>query len=365
MSDEPLKASPGEGARAQSDDIAVNSQLLAGILETHRQLQSDRELADLIAFLLSDMPASLSVPASELHLLDADGDIARRLPGALADNRALTLSNDSLSLQSLYASTPQIEIIGFADERMFRVLPWNTSANGAVLIPLLDEGRLVGSYHLGLAQESPGGGRAELSLLQSLMHGVALALQRALRQQQIDELMLLDAETGVGNRRAFRRVLEREIARARRTAQPLAMLLLKVDDFDDLCLDYGESACRFLMRRLAQRVASCLRETDHLSRVEADGFGVLLPVCSEHHGHDIGERLCSDIRDFAIDDGRGGVFQTTLSVGVVSWDPSTLPSDSRERLVALFESESASALAKTVTRGGNGVSISRLGALMV
>ncbi|MEQ8516544.1 MAG: GGDEF domain-containing protein, partial [Chromatocurvus sp.] len=224
---------------------------------------------------------------------------------------------------------------------------------------------LIGSYHMGLSQEAPGGGRAELKLLQSLTHGVALALQRALRQQQADALMLLDAETGVGNRRAFRRVLGREIARCRRSGEPMSMLLLKVDNLDDLHANHGEAACRFLMRRLAQRLTSCLRETDHISRVEGDGFGLLLPACSEPHGHDIGERLCGDIRDFAIDDGRGGVFHTTLSVGIVSWDPATLPSDSRERLVALFEAEAVSALAKTVTRGGNGVSISRLGALMI
>lgn len=365
MSDKPVTTSPAGVGGMSGDDIAVNSDLLTGILDAHRSLQADNTLAELMLFLLSQLPASFGAPAAELQLLDADGDIGRALPTSLVENRGLILSNDSLALQSLYASTPQIEIIGFADERMFRVLTWAPAANGAVLIPLLDEDRLAGSYHLGLAQETPGGGLAELRLLQSLMHGSSLALQRALRRHRTDELMLLDAETGVGNQRAFQRVLAREIARARRTAQPLSLLLMKVDNLDDLCSHYGEAACRFLMRRLAQRVTSCLRETDHLSRLDNDHFGVLLPACSEPHGHDIGERLCSDIRDFAIDDGRGGVLYSTFSIGVVSWDPATLPSDSRERLVAMLESESASALAKIVTRGGNGVSISRLGALMI
>jgi len=365
MSDKPVTTSSAGAGRMQGDDIAVNSDMLTGILDAHRRLQADNGLADLMLFLLSQLPASLDAPAAELHLLDADGDIGRALPTSLVENRGLTLSNDSLSLQSLHASAPQIEIIGFADERMFRVLTWAPSANGAVLIPILNEGRLAGSYHLGLAQEAPGGGLAELRLLQSLMHGISLALQRALQRHKTDELMLLDAETGVGNQRAFDRVLAREIARARRTEQPLSLLLMKVDNLNDLCSHYGEPACRFLMRRLAQRVTSCLRETDHLSRLDNEHFGVLLPACSEPHGHDIGERLCSDIQDFAIDDSRGGVLYSTFSIGVVSWDPVTLPSDSRERLVAMLESEAASALAKTVTRGGNGVSISRLGALMI
>ena len=365
MSDEPEAVSGSGSGQARGDDIAVDRKLLTGVLETHEWLNGDNDLADCIDFLLSDLPRALEVPAAELHLLDVDGDIARTLPDALNQNQALTLSNDSLSLQSLHAASPQFEIIGFADERMFRILRWNQSANGAVLMPLLDEGLLIGSFHLGLTQGASVAGRADLRLLQSLVHGVALALQRALRQQKTDELMLLDAETGIGNRRAFRRVLGREVARARRSGQPVSMLLLKVDNFVALCSDYGNTACRFLMRRLAQRLSSCLRETDHISRVEDDCFGVLLPACSEPYGHDVGERLCGDIREFAIDDRRGGVFYTTLSVGVVSWDPATLPSDSRERLVALFESEAASALSKSVTRGGNGVSISRLGALMI
>lgn len=347
------------------DDIAVNSHLLAGVLEAHRRLQGDDDLATLIMFLLSEMPASLGAAAAELHLLDVDGDIGRTLPSPLADHRGLTMSNDSLFLQSLYTSTPDIEIIGFADERMFRVLAWNPSANGALLIPLLDSGRLIGSYHLGLAQEAPGGGRGELKLLQSLVHGVALALQRTLRREKTRELILLDAETGVGNERAFGRGLVREVARARRLGQPLSLLFIKVDNLEDLCVSYGEAACRFLLRRLAQRVASCLRETDYLSRLENDRFGVLLPACSEPFAHDIGERLCNEIRDFAIDDGRGGVLYTTFSIGVVCWDPANLPAESGERLVGLLETEAASALAKTVSRGGNGVSISRLGALMI
>lgn len=365
MSDEPEEVSGTVNGQPRRDDIAVDRDLLNGVLETHQWLNDDNELADCIDFLLSRTPRALGVPAAELHLLDVDGDIGRTLPDALNQNQALTLSNDSLSLHSLHAAAPQIEIIGFADPRMFRILRWNQTANGAVLMPLLHEGRLIGSFHLGLAQDASGAGHADLTLLRSLMHGVALALQRALRQQKTDELMLLDAETGVGNRRAFRRVLGREVARARRSGQPVSMLLLKVDNFEDLCTDYGHAACRFLMRRVAQRLSSCLRETDHISRVEDDCFGVLLPACSEPYGHDISERLCGDIREFAIDDRRGGVFHTTLSVGVVSWDPATLPSDSRDRLVALFESEAASALAKSVTRGGNGVSISRLGALMI
>ena len=364
MPDKPVQAPSAFAERSAREDIAVNRQLMLGVLEAHRWLQAERELADVISYLLCDLVVALDVSAAELQLLDTDGDLARALPEALADSQALTLSNDSLALQSLYTSIPQIEVIGFADERMFRVLPWNPSANGAVLIPLVDDGRLVGSYHLGLAQGASGGG-AELDLLYSLMHGVSLTLQRVLLRQRTDGLMLLDAETGVGNRRAFWRVLGREIARARRTGKPVSMLQMKVDNLEDLCTNYGDAACGFVLRRLAQRIVSCLRETDHLSRLEDDRFGVLLPACNEPHGHDVGERLCADICDFAIDDGRGGVLYTTLSIGVITWDPATLPAESRERLVALFESESASALAKSVSRGGNGVSISRLGALMI
>lgn len=364
MSDKPTPPASVAGTELQGEDIAISSQLLTRILAIQRRLQSDDEIAGLLEFLLTDLPDSLGLQGAELLLLDADGDIARMLPETLTRHRGLTLSNDSIALRSLHRAPLDVDILSFADDRMFRVLPWNPAANGAVLLPLQDEGRLIGSYHLGLEQDRATDGPAVRRLWQSLMHGAELALQRALQRRRTDDLMLVDAQSGVGNRRAFQRVLSREIARARRTQQPLSLLALKVDRLDDLYRDYGDSARRFIMRRLAQRVASCLRETDHISRTGEDCFGLLLPACSEPHGHDIGERLCADIRDFAIDDGRGGVLYTTLSIGVVSWDPATLPSDSREWLIALFESEAASALAKTARRGGDGVSISRLGALM-
>jgi diguanylate cyclase (GGDEF)-like protein len=352
-------------ARGDSEDTAVSRPLLEAVLSALAWLQGDRDLGEMLRFLLEAFPEDLGVVATELQLLDVDDDIARHVPESLRQHRGLSLGKDSLALQSLYGTSPQVERISFADERMFRVLTWNSSAAGALLIPLVDGERLLGSYHLGLSQEAPAGGRAELELLRGVMHGLSLALVRTLRRAESESLMLLDRHTGVSNARALQQQLAAEISRASRTRSPLSILRLRVDQMESLCADYGRKACHSLLRRVALRIASRLRDTDHLARVDEDGFAVLLPDCSEPNAHDIGERLCSDIRDCAFDDGRGGVLSTTLSVGVLSWDPGKLPTDSRERLLALLETESAAALRKSVVRGGNAVSISRLGALMI
>mgnify|MGYP001169606068 CR=1 FL=1 len=102
-----------------------------------------------------------------------------------------------------------------------------------------------------------------------------------------------------------------------------------------------------------------------IARIAEDKFAVLLPSCSEHHGHDIAERMCRDVEDFAIDDGRGGALYSTLSIGVVTWTPEALPADNLERLSVLLQAEVETALAQSVLAGGNRVSIARLGALMV
>jgi len=359
------EANPGDAEQGGVARVSVERDLLEQVLYAHHRLQGKLDLSLLVEFLTVELPQRLGLPAAELQLADPDGEIAALLPDRLIGQRCLRLGVDPFDLESLYVAVPQVEVVGFGDERMFRLLAWDDKAGGAVLMPLIEAGHLVGSYHWGLPSPQREAGRADLELLRSLTQSISAAFVRVREHQQADQFTLLDPVTAVANQRGFRRSLVRELSRAARFAQPISLIFLCLDEQADLCGHYGEVACRFALKRVVQRLSSDLRETDSIARIADDKFAALLPACSEHHGHDIAERMCRDIDDFAIDDGRGGVLYTTLSIGVVTWTPEALPADNLERLAVLLQAEAETAMAQSVLAGGNRVSIARLGALMV
>ena len=356
------QTSPGPAAGGR---VAVAEPLLVQLLLAQERLQARQTLEALLDFLLVELPERLGLTAAELLLADRDAEIARLLPESCRAQPALRLDADPFDLESLYPGRPRLQLLDYGDERMFHILAGDDDAGGAVLLPLFDGDELVGSYHWGLPAELRGPGEADRRLLHSLGQSLSVAFARIRLQQSEHQFVLLDPTTAVGNQRAFRRALRREIARADPLRDPLSLVLLGVDEQASIAHSYGEAACAAVLKETVQRLGGGLRQTDYLTRIAEDRFAVLLPSCSEPHGHDVAERMCRGVEGIAVDDRRGGALQTTLSLGVATWHPAQLPSEDLERVGRLLQAEGESALAQSVLAGGNRVSIARLGALMV
>jgi diguanylate cyclase (GGDEF)-like protein len=100
-------------------------------------------------------------------------------------------------------------------------------------------------------------------------------------KQMADELRrtaTTDALTGVSNRRHFDASLEREWLRARRSGEPLSLLMIDVDHFklyNDL---YGHPKGDICLRRVTQALLSvCKRPADLVARYGGEEFMILLP----------------------------------------------------------------------------------------
>jgi diguanylate cyclase (GGDEF)-like protein len=345
--------------------LALHVHVLQQLRQAQRNLLSIKSLSSLVKYLLEDFPQGFGSPEAELRLHDPEDQIARLLAVRKLFGENLRLQSDSYNLYQLYPDVPETVLIDLDDARMFTVLSGATRTAGAVMMPLFDGNRLVGSYHIALTEKMMGYGDQERELFAMLGQLVAAALLRVVEFQRVDQLTLVDPVTEVGNLRAFRRDMLREISWARRVEQPMTLLFIGLDELDELCRNYGEVACHFVQRRVSQRLCSDLRATDYIAHTSTTHFAVLLPGCNEPHAHDIGERMRQDIDDFAIDDGRGAILYVTLSVGLVCWEPARHPVESSERLATQMESEAEAAMQKAERAGGNRVSVARLGLLML
>lgn len=101
------------------------------------------------------------------------------------------------------------------------------------------------------------------------------ALERALKEISI--LARTDSLTGLWNRRAFEELTEREIARAKRTGQPLTVALADVDNFKAINDQFGHEAGDKVIKAVAAQIRSTLRKVDLVCRWGGEEFLCLLP----------------------------------------------------------------------------------------
>ena len=368
---EEIEGAPPVMSRAElreqrlADKVTVNRYLYQQNQQFEHMLLESPDLQSLLEILLVSMPRHFSFRVSELWLYDPEDVLAGLIVGGQRYGRHLQLQHDAFAMQELYDMEPDVVVIDATDSRMFEVLKSEHGIEYALLMPLTDSGRMIGSLHLGLQDDSLVMGDAEEDLIAHLATMISSCFKLAVTRQQVSQLTLLDPLTQISNLRGFEKDIAREISRARRADQPVSVMMMEVDEFDDLYDSYGERRGHFVLKKVAERISSDLRATDNLARLSRHKFAVLVPGSGEVLAQEIAERMRRDIEDFAIDDGRGAVLQVTLSIGLVTWEPNHYPAVDMPQLARQMQSVGSKALETALSKGGNQLAQSRLSTLMV
>lgn len=110
-------------------------------------------------------------------------------------------------------------------------------------------------------------------------------------QQQLLEMVYRDPLTGLGNRKAFDEQLGQALLRAGSGGSELALLYLDLDRFKEVNDRFGHDIGDALLRTVAERVRSTLRQPDKAYRLGGDEFAVLLEDSQENNPQRLAERL--------------------------------------------------------------------------
>ena len=184
-----------------------------------------------------------------------------------------------------------------------------TRARSAVFEPVLRDGQVAGvliviwQVPLEALPEAPAG------VLRLLAAQAAVAIEHAALRARVDGLALTDAHTGLMSRRVWEEELPRELARSRRGEAPVSVALIDVDHMSAFNMVRGEREGDMLLKEIAARWRSELREVDILARVAGTGFAVVLPSCGLGEACDVLDRVRAATP-------RG----QTASAGVARWD---------------------------------------------
>lgn len=100
--------------------------------------------------------------------------------------------------------------------------------------------------------------------------------ERRRAEKRIRYLARIDALTKIPNRMQFQHLLQRCIARARRSAKPLCLFYIDIDAFKEINDTFGHLAGDTTLETVAERLGAALPDDSIIGRLAGDEFAVIL-----------------------------------------------------------------------------------------
>ena len=140
----------------------------------------------------------------------------------------------------------------------------------------------------------------------------------AKQRQQIENLKTasrIDGLTQLANRSFFDKKLGEAIIMAEQGPAPLSLLLIDIDYFKNINDTYGHQGGDRVLKGIASKIRSSVRESDFTARFGGDEFAVILQKTPAGMAAGIAWKLCANLREsfFDLDGARVNV---TASIGV-------------------------------------------------
>jgi len=139
--------------------------------------------------------------------------------------------------------------------------------------------------------------RDHLRILQAISSKVSLAVENALIFRQLEDSATTDYLSGLPNARSLFMRLDTELARCRRSGEPLCVVVCDLDGFKQINDHLGHLEGNRVLKTVADTLRDRCREYDYVSRMGGDEFVLLMPGSG---GDAIQERI-DELRQIAIE----------------------------------------------------------------
>jgi diguanylate cyclase (GGDEF)-like protein len=156
----------------------------------------------------------------------------------------------------------------------------------------------------------------ERAIADLLTAQVAIALRNADLHARVAESALRDPLTGLLNRRYFDEAVETAHASARRSGDPLSLIVLDLDRFSAVNNEHGHSVGDAVLRRVARSIKGAVREGDVVVRYGGEEFVVVTPGTDDDGAVEIAERIRHAVAHAGSEPIDGRMIPLTISGGV-------------------------------------------------
>jgi GGDEF domain-containing protein len=163
------------------------------------------------------------------------------------------------------------------DPRVVQVPGTPVEPDSLVVVPLVARGVVKGTlniYRLGAEARFR---EDEFELARRFAGAAALAIDNAQTRALLEHQAQTDSLTGLYNHRHFHERLKGELARAGRTADSVALVMVDFDDFKRVNDVHGHATGDAALIGFADLLRGLVRQADVVCRVGGEEFGVVMP----------------------------------------------------------------------------------------
>jgi diguanylate cyclase (GGDEF)-like protein/PAS domain S-box-containing protein len=190
--------------------------------------------------------------------------------------------------------------------------------NSYVCIPIIAQGETLGILHFQANAEHPQLQESDLSLKNTFAGQIGLSIANIRLREALRSQSIIDALTGLFNRRYLEEILEREVRRATRSEQPVGVMMLDLDHFKNFNDTYGHEAGDAVLREAAAFLKRSVRAEDIVCRFGGEEFVIILPLADANATQGRAERIRSKVHELTVLHEGKSVGAVTVSVGVAA-----------------------------------------------
>lgn len=196
-------------------------------------------------------------------------------------------------------------------------------ANQHICAPLMGHGEVLGVFYSSFEPPDTlidkNRIEAKHRLVTDAAERIGLSLANLNLLNTIKNMSILDALTGLYNRRYMEESLEREIYRARRKDAPLGVVMLDIDHFKQFNDHYGHEAGDDILREIGALLQRNIRGSDIACRYGGEEFILILPEATLEMTRLRAEQLREAIKHIHVQHGSQSLGTVTLSFGVAAF----------------------------------------------
>jgi diguanylate cyclase (GGDEF)-like protein len=138
-------------------------------------------------------------------------------------------------------------------------------------------------------------------------------------QQRLEQLAIIDALTGLYNRRMYYSILSSEITRARRHGRSVSVLIVDVDHFKRVNDNYGHIIGDQVLQKLAVLLKATVRAENSVCRYGGEEFAIIVPEHPAESAREIAERLRVVVEQATFASDKNHDLKITISIGVAAF----------------------------------------------
>jgi diguanylate cyclase (GGDEF)-like protein len=276
---------------------------LLAIIELQNAITAAAMTAEEVMHIVAERAGSL-LPASAalVALAETDDMVYRAVVRTASADPGAAVDAGGLRVPELGSRVPRAHSVAgrcIAEHRAQRIDDAAVDPQAAELagggaaslafVPLLYGETAVGALGV-LAPRRAAFTDEDVETLRVLGQIIAIALHRAYTYPRPRYDGLQDAQTGLGNRRAFDQRLDAELNRNRRFGHSFSLALVELDGLETAVDRLGQAAGDEMLRRVATILKQHTRMIDGCFRIGADELAIVMPGTSLEGAQVVAER---------------------------------------------------------------------------